>query len=164
MLKKQIKLLFRDVELHGALDNSSAFLFENFLGVLKRKVHSGRYPLKQIVGRYSDGDADSQRISSGQNDLNISTKPPNNVYLHGNTCVEVLSEVVEDGQPLYECRKYHNSHSLFLSPIDSKLLSCFTVDNDTSIVRCRAAELSNKCFKLSLSNQAIIMGFLHSGE
>jgi hypothetical protein len=37
--------------MYGCLDNFSEFKFENFLGGLKRKIHSGYLPLQQIASR-----------------------------------------------------------------------------------------------------------------
>lgn len=43
-----------DAKKYGALDNFSAFRFENYLGSLKEIIRTGRKPLEQIARRYSE--------------------------------------------------------------------------------------------------------------
>lgn len=154
--------IFRDVELHGPLDDSSAFRFENFLGYLKDKVRrTGRLPLKQLICRL--GEADEPIPVHVQKECKPSVKEPNNVYLLENgTAVEVISETVEDGKPLFVCRKYHSKLSLFDSPLDSRLLSCFVINDDTSIVKLECSKLQRKAFKIVLNRKTVVMALLHS--
>ncbi|KAE9544297.1 hypothetical protein AGLY_001476 [Aphis glycines] len=42
------------MHLYGALDNSSAFVFENFMKELKSKVRKHDKPLEQIINRYTE--------------------------------------------------------------------------------------------------------------
>ena len=46
--------LANDVERFGLLDNFSAFVFESFLGRLKRLVRKPNYPLQQVIRRLSE--------------------------------------------------------------------------------------------------------------
>lgn len=153
--------LYRDVQLYGPLDNSSAFLFESYLGHLKRVVRRcGRLPLKQAVNRLSDGKKRTRKVKKPKEPV-ITKKPPNNVYLVNGHAVEVIDDVIVDGQMLYECRKYHGNNSFFTNPIDSRILSCFLLDDDTSIVRLEPKDLTQKGFKISVNNNVLFMGLLH---
>jgi len=46
--------LVEDYNEYGPLDGISCFPYENFLGVLKRRIRSGHQPLKQAVARLSE--------------------------------------------------------------------------------------------------------------
>lgn len=39
------------VQIHGCLDNFSAFKFENYLGQLKKSIKHSRYPLQEAANR-----------------------------------------------------------------------------------------------------------------
>jgi hypothetical protein len=54
--------LVDDVRRYGTLDNVSAFQFESYLGMLKKKVRSPKNPIAQIVHRISE---DYARIGTG---------------------------------------------------------------------------------------------------
>lgn len=93
-----------------------------------------------------------------------SVKAPNNVFVtsdgHG---LEVLSERNVDGDNVYECRKYDKTTSLFDSPLDSRMISCFIVDNvDTSLIQLKANDLKRKAIKIDLNQKVVFMGLLHN--
>lgn len=140
-------------------------MFESYLGLLKKKVHSGRLPLKQLVCRLGERDGDeSDKPRPAEVPVNIpSIKPPNNVYiLPDGKAVEALSEVLVNGKTLYQCRKFRSHVSLFDSPIDSREISCFVVDDDTSIVQLEPNMLIRKGFKIELNNKIVVMGMMHN--
>lgn len=56
-----------DVERYGALDNFSAFKFENYLGYLKKKVRSPYKPLQQVGNRISETDFKPSKMCNGIN-------------------------------------------------------------------------------------------------
>ena len=43
-----------DVQIHGSVDNFSAFKYENFLQALKRMIRKGEKPLQQVHRRYEE--------------------------------------------------------------------------------------------------------------
>lgn len=157
--------LVMDAQLYGALDNSSAFLFENYLGVLKRKVNPGRLGLKQLVarlGEQDEEDGEKRRIGS-VTQTRVSLKEPNNAFISDGSAIEALSETVVLGETVYNCRKYNRCDSFFDSPLDSKLFSCYMVDDgDTSIVQLKSNRLTHKAIKISMNQQTIFMGLLHN--
>lgn len=53
-----------DVQLHGALDNFSAFPFENFMQIIKRMLRSKNAPLAQVVRRLSEIDSVPPKFSA----------------------------------------------------------------------------------------------------
>lgn len=46
--------LAQEAKLHGSLDNVSAFVFENYLGKLKKSIRKPQHPLQQVVKRFSE--------------------------------------------------------------------------------------------------------------
>ena len=48
--------LARDAEHHGLLDNFSAFAFESYLGILKRKFKNASNLVSQLLRRYSESE------------------------------------------------------------------------------------------------------------
>ena len=61
-----------DVSQYGALDGFSSFVFESFLGRLKKLVRKPNYPLQQVVRRLSEncmGNFLSKNASSGKNSV-----------------------------------------------------------------------------------------------
>lgn len=155
--------MFRDVQLYGALDNSSAFQFENFLGLLKRKVQPGRLGLKQLVARLGEGGGRLTPVRENSTPITPSVQPPNNVFLSlDGFALEVLNETVVDGEHVFRCRKYNTCESFFDAPLDSRLISCLQVDDgDTSIVHLKTNELQQKGMKIVMNGMSVVLGLLH---
>jgi len=86
------------VQIHGCLDNFSAFKFENYLGQLKKSIKHSRYPLQEAANRiienmnimYNVNNKTSSQISyilgkESENNLNFSISNP------GITCYESIT-------------------------------------------------------------------------
>lgn len=55
-----------DVSKYGVLDNFSSFVFESFLGKLKRLVRKPNFPLQQVIRRLSEGQMASNVLKTFQ--------------------------------------------------------------------------------------------------
>ena len=78
-----------EVEVHGCLDSCSAWMFESYLGHMKKYVRSGRNPTAQLVKRLRE-----QTLASLPQSVSIKITPsrPNNAYILRNaSCCETLN-------------------------------------------------------------------------
>ncbi|XP_023343963.1 uncharacterized protein LOC111713343 [Eurytemora carolleeae] len=74
--------LIDDYKKWGVLDNSSAFIFEIYLGYLKKLVRHGKEPLKQVVARlHESSSADQPKLVDKPKDQEFCCKPPGNVFI-----------------------------------------------------------------------------------
>ena len=112
-----------DYNRFGELDNISAFSFENFYGLMSRRIRSGNLPLSQIVNNcslYNTGRLITVRQThsvGGQ----ISSKPPNNVFLVRDPQTNITSPCYVNyiNDEVVNFTKY-DSGDLFAIPIQSR--------------------------------------------
>ena len=125
-----------EVEQFGALDNSSAFIFENFLQVLKRSVRSTRNPVLQVVNRLHKKTAFSK--SSPQPIILDSTldqfpvTPPNNVcILENGRCCQVIGVSKE----AVTCMVFADTEPVYTAPCDLRILGVFRARLSSGILK-----------------------------
>jgi hypothetical protein len=112
-----------EVEAFGKLDNSSAFLFENFMQHLKRMVRSARNPLVQVAHRLKErnmfGTFPVPVISTAGELKSIGCQSPNNccILVDGRCC-----QVVSIGKDTVTCIVFANTDALYMKPCDSRIL------------------------------------------
>ena len=150
-----------------ALDQCSAFDFENYLHNIKRLVRSGRNPLAQIVKRLDEAEnAESQKFPKSSSHV-VSCKFPNNAFLlDNNVCCEVVSLVSSNNESsLYLCKLYKKWKPFFDTPCDSSLLGVYVFDTThTEMVYKSEGELCRKAILLKeqpSKSEAILMAILH---
>ena len=101
-----------DVDVHGCLDNFSAFPFENHLQTIKKLVRSPKNPVVQVARRLSEIPV-SKYVRKRRC---IGVKRPNNAYLlSGDIPCEVChatSRIEDDGDRLFMCRVARQHYSL----------------------------------------------------
>ena len=114
--------------MHGCLDRFSAFPFENYLQILKKKVRSGKNPLKQIAKRISEIPKPEFTTKYSK----VTDKRPNNAYiLAGDECCEVrqlTSEKDASGNKLVMCRICASPDDLYDDPGDTRVIGAFKVN------------------------------------
>jgi hypothetical protein len=163
--------LSKEVEVNGALDNCSAFPFENYMQKLKRLVRSGRNPLAQIVKRVEE--LHFQSSENNGNSKKISIKRPNNAFILNGLCCEVEDQHGFDnyGCNQYLCRLYHHSdcEAFCSNPSDSRIIGAYKVDqcrahmgvlSATHLQKAQRAILLQKEGQQSL----VFLGVLHGNE
>ena len=132
-----------DVELHGNLDNISAFPFENYLQSLKKLVRSPLNPVAQIVKRLNEMPPTLPK----QKEVNISCTKPNNAYILENDvcCIieRTISDRDEDGKRFFMCRVCTNPDPLIQKPWNSRTIGAFRVNWSRSQTRCLPEEDQN---------------------
>jgi len=125
-----------EVDQFGALDNSSAFIFENFLQVLKRCVRSARNPVLQAANRLQEQTVFS-KYSYKHFVLNsvleqYSVTPPNNVcILEDGRCCQVVSV----NKQVVTCMVFGDVQPLYTSPCDSRILGVFRANLSSGVLK-----------------------------
>lgn len=149
--------LCEDVHRFGALDNVSAFPFENYLGQLKKLVRRPKDPLQQIVRRLSEADQQSKQSPMNESERckKSHTRGPlpiayrnhaqyeqyrgENFFLStsiGDNCVEIegkiglLRNILLDelsSQVLVVFEQLDNCESFFANPLPSERLSIYFI-------------------------------------
>uniref|UniRef100_A0A8D8X7R9 Uncharacterized protein n=2 Tax=Cacopsylla melanoneura TaxID=428564 RepID=A0A8D8X7R9_9HEMI len=111
--------LANDVTTHGALDNFSAFKFENYLFKLKKLVKKTSQPLQQIQNRFVEGFQEQ-----------IEDPKPCGIVESSHHCNGPLPEMMSPDTAQYS-RAYINN--LLLNTL-SKGNNCFLLDNENIVI------------------------------
>lgn len=134
-----------DVHLHGALDNFSAFPFENFMQTIKRLLRSNNAPLSQIVRRLSElSDASIKRPKEANSSIAPSAKLGDNCFVTktGQICV------VEKHDQKFMCRIFMENLEPKSYPIVCKDLAIGYVRKLGILQKLNPSILSKKCILL----------------
>jgi len=117
-----------EAEHFGKLDNSSAFIFENFMQQLKKCVRSGRNPVVQVARRVREMNFFSKLTSPAVVLIdcvgNYSCQAPNNCcILESGLCCQVVG--IESENAL--CFIFAESYPVYSSPCDSRIIGAHRV-------------------------------------
>jgi hypothetical protein len=113
--------LHESVLLHGSLDNFSAFPYENFLSLLKRRMKPTRFAFQQSLSQLINirslytGPTDSQ--------LKFSHKSPNNCAMLPDNTFVIICSFDTSTACITSAQKLIFSRSLYSLPYDSCVLS-----------------------------------------
>ena len=147
--------LTADVKMYGPLDCFSAFKFENVLGILKRKIRSGKRPLEQACNRVAEthflekGKVDRTQIGNSQaklelsNGIVIANKLKDSCCLLKNGDIVTVNEIKKQSVVVHHLYK---KASLFMYPCDSLIFKIYDVCKDFKKVTIPASHLQIKCF------------------
>ena len=159
-----------DVLRNGALDNFSAFPYDNYLGSLKKMIRGGRCPLKQVINNILS------RIQLGickkTTKLSINNKFPNNIYLYNNSIVEILPNDLSniDFDKYYRCLLYKRitpvcSITLLIYEqvitISSKDINCYSSKLNTTINYIEKSKLLIRGMLFKISDHVIFTTLLN---
>ena len=154
--------------MYGSLDNCSAFKYENYLGILKRSIRSGKNPVAQIVHRMRERESISP-VSEKKQETVINCKPPNNWYIDNehNHVIEVGR--CDQGTNNYICKRFSTTYPFFTfhnGPCDSRLVGIYKIVNQEGRnVLLSELELSrmSRGFRVALSqSSSVIHTILHT--
>jgi len=164
------------VKIHGRLDNFSAFKFENCLQIIKKTVHSSKYPLQDVYNRileqnmYLENNIKYPILKKEINfnytthqditttlyeqvllkNFKVSCTKEHDKYFFLFDCCAIVSieKIIKDssGHIMLEATKYENLSPMFNSPISSHLIGHFLVNTEIKIAKC-LIELSNLKYK-----------------
>ena len=116
--------LVSDSEYFGVnLDEISAFEFENYLQVLKRRVRSGYNPIAQIVKRVSEAETFEPDTLSTKTLQKIGLKAPDNVFLLDRKRYVFVCHIQENDNFLCSSVTFDVCENFYPEPFNSKL--CF---------------------------------------
>jgi len=141
-----------DVRQLGPLDTFSAFPFENFLGIMKRRIRSGSRPLAQITRRISELSGTNFCEKSIRTNKKVTKIADFNIRIGEmkNSCVifndGTLGIIVKQVQDTLHVRKFTRKLPLFESPIDTGFLYLYRVKDKTKNVLMNEKEIKAKCF------------------
>jgi len=159
--------LSAEVDHFGPLDNSSAFIFENFMQTIKKSVKSARNPLMQIVHRLEEKKKFSKLLPTTRHVLEISVgqysaSPPNNTcILDDGRCCQVVSV----GMEYVTCMVYSNTQPLYTAPCDSRWLGVFRASLSSGVLKQLPLNLRTKkalSFIDTAKSEIIFMKLLHT--
>lgn len=162
--------------LRQPLDNYSAFKFENYLQILKKKAKCANKILEQLNNRYAEEQRINEifnTISSNEfiskknkdgsyesvifNDYSLkSSEPDNFVFLgHSETIIRIIKivNVNASAVTVIGTQITNNMSSIFHAPIDSKKLGMFKAGNNLLYSEEKQFEIHNRKFKKMIKFQ-----------
>lgn len=131
--------LSQQVEEFGKLDNTSAFIFENYMQKLKRHVRSARSPVIQVVNRLAEERLLNSHALSLPNSAHtaelqtLCSKPSDNC------CIPVedkrCCQIVEIGKKRVKCMVFNISEPVCASPCDSRVTGIHKVQLASGVMK-----------------------------
>lgn len=167
-----------DVKLYGNINNFTCFPFENYLGSLKRKVHSPNHPLSQLHRRIEEDDSTiktleevdiptpirifkeifdiNQLVSYSCEALHLSnyfisiTQPNNCVIIGGNKVVIIKSINFCNNIYVFEALRFQFQSDLYETPLKSSDLNIYYVKklSNNNILSFNLDDIKFKCMIL----------------
>ena len=179
--------LAEEVRLHGCLDNVSGFVFENYLGKLKKLIRTPNAPLQQVVNRLSersltisntlveemqkehcDGPLPSnfgpclQFREYCQKQFRLIVNQKDNCALVGDSVVLVRNFVKKDGECFVVYQKFKKLRPFYTYPVASDELGVYSVSHlDSGLRFASVTHLKKKCILLSLGGKSVAFPLLH---
>lgn len=162
--------LTADAKHLGSLDNFSAFVFENYLGKLKKLIRNAKEPLKQLIAKSAAKEEiclqqlreagtpikNNPSCSSGSifiNDTKITSKFPNNIILLQTRQIAKVQaiSVSSTGKVSLDIETF-SKKSLFKSPCDSSLVDIYKInlEKSLSVTKIDIALVRQKCVCVKL--------------
>lgn len=167
--------LVNDVKLYGNINEFSCFPFENYMNLLKKKLHCANRPLQQIHRRIEEFNKCSSPLviqhkkfeprkifnklydNEGKlcsfelkllkiDNLVISVLIPDNcVILNSNKICVIKYMKFIEDKYIFEGLKFNYSENLYSKPIESSKLQIFYVSESKSVIKFSLSDISKKC-------------------
>lgn len=166
-----------EVKLHGALDNYSAFKYENFLYKLKNKLKVSGKPLEQISNRIQEGVFSSKTVHKT---FPIGISKNNEVYgveyqkftltlkNSDKWCITNMEKIcsiekIDIINKKFTVRDY-DFEQLFVKPLDSKILHMYELKTDGNVRNYEICfeSIYRKCFVFEYNNKIMCYSLAHS--
>ena len=155
-----------DVRRLGSLDSFSAFNFENFLGIMKRRIRSGSHPLAQISRRLSEVSGCTLSEKSFKKNKKITVINKLNIIIGDmkNSCVLLKDDsvglIVKQSRDRLFVKKFVRKFSLLKKPVDTSFLNMYRVSHKTKTVAVDKNYIQAKCFICPYSGEYAIIPLL----
>ena len=149
-----------------SLNDVSAFEFENFLQLLKRKVRNASNPLAQIAKRIYEADCQREFQVSKSKDFKVKASGPNMCFLLQNDKFAFVQSVQDTDTYICSVVKLENCDNFYPEPYNSKLIGiCFC--KCAFIKRCKQtivkkAQLKRKVCCLMYKDGYVLLPLLHN--
>lgn len=175
--------LANDVQMFGSLDNFSCFKYENYMQIIKKKLHRSGKPLEELTNRifeesqlpieschmqkypivfYKKEKISHLQFQTFKIDIN---KSDNCALLHDMSVIFVI-QIFEENGVFIRAKRFLNLQSLFTTPCPSEKLGIFVIPNIASfdIITIPATQIQKKCVKLKFfgeNNSYVTIPLLH---
>jgi len=165
---------------HGALDEFSAFKFENRLQVIKNLLKSSHNPLQQIhrrlyersvlentllpqknvvVSRFSVTEQIYKKVELPSSLIHLSSQECNSTcVLNDNSVVEFIGALPD--KKTFLGRKYMYQTPLYTTPISSEIFGFYKCNSLDDIKEYKLSDIKNKCINIRTANQCTILQLL----
>lgn len=173
-----------DVKYFGHLDNYSAFKFENYMQVLKKRIRKGTQPLKQLINRLKEEEAmtetfgyckkkipefkrqlkDKSFMTVQLESYKLSIKEPNNFCLLKNDVIKITKICDSNAGVLLEGLRLKHLEPFFIKPFSSDNLNIYSTDKLEyygESIKFQSVELK-KVLHLHLNNLSVFMPNIHT--
>lgn len=180
--------LANDAKMFGSLDNISYFKYENYMQIIKRKLHQSGKPLEELSNRiFEEQQLPIQTCCKTPYQMAVYTKNNDISYLQFETfkiaknafhncallddnSVVSVTHMLEDNGVLY-IRAQHFSHikSFFTVPCASEKLRIYLISNSNTseIITILATRIKRKYLKLKLLDAIdsyVVIPLLHANN
>ena len=178
--------LANEAKIHGPLDNISAFVFENYLGRLKKLIRKPHAPLQQAVRRLSErcvtvkpipvnllqkehslGPVPSQFTfcqqyrEYHQHDCKITLSSKDNCVLIGSSVALVRNFLQVNSDRFVVFQNFMHMESCYDYPVDSTKLEVYKVADLDELNVAPLNSIRRKCVVLSWAGQTFAIPFVH---
>ena len=144
--------LAEDARRLGALDTFSAFPFENFLGIMKRRIRSGSQPLAQICRRLSEMKTNTFLQKSSISNRKITKIQTLSIIIGDfkNSCVllkdDSIGIIIKQTGNKVVLNKFVDKTPLLRKPLNTCFLNLFKVTKRTKHISINQENIASKCF------------------
>lgn len=165
--------LSNECEIHGPLDNFSAFPFESYLGKLKKLIRSPHKPLAQIVKQISELNNLSLNNSIMPSIFNTTTALPHVQTLKPNTKKDsfyltdkgMVVKVVGCTHAHLTVKVFLNLRSFYGKPLKSKQIDIYKstgLSRNLQVWNVKTCHLTAKCWVYPTDGGCCIVPFVHN--
>ncbi len=147
------------VNLYGPLDSWSAFIYENYLGILKRRLKCTRGMFSQTLNTLNS--VKQLFALKKERVLFFSTKPPDNCAILEDGSIVLISEItVSNGVNFVSENILHFKEPLYVIPYSSEFLKIGYYEK--SFLRVHNKNVFSKCICFSLNDKLLIIPLVQS--
>lgn len=136
----------------GSLDSFSAFHFENFLGIMKKRIRTGTKPLSQIARRLSEVGSFTFSEKSNKKYSRVTVINKLNFIIGElkNSCVllddDTVGYIVGQKNDIIQLKIFIDQSPLFTKPISTAFIYLYQTGFSTKNISMKAENIVSKCF------------------
>lgn len=168
--------LDEEVALHGPLDNFSNFIFENYLGHLKKFVKSPFNPLQQIANRNAEifeySLLETERNNTTFNKekqsviidgISLTCQFPNSIVALSTSEVIRIVKIEDIQKKIYISGALLRLKDYFKEPIRSSTIGCYVAEEDSqTIIKKELTYVSRKMVPFKIKDTYVLIPMTHN--